>query len=134
MRQLPAIMSSSAAPARSERGRRPTYWSGLPGARRGRRERHDPPAGLRRLGSAEVLADDEQARVLAPAERAGEGATVQVDRGQHLAALAHPHAVLVTHVGVPDGALGIDADPVWVVAGRLRPHPPVDQAAVRADL
>ena len=42
------------------------HWSGLPGAWRRCRERHDPPAGLRRLGSAEVLADDEQARVLAP--------------------------------------------------------------------
>src|SRR5260370_19339251 len=107
--------------------------SGLPGARRRRRERRAPPAGLRRPGSAEVLADDEQARVLAPAERAGEGATVQVDRGQHLAALAHPHALLVTHVGVPDSALGIDADPVWVIAWRLRPHPPAAEAAVRAD-
>jgi len=34
-------------------------------------------------------------------ERAGEGAAVQVDRGQHLAALAHPHAVLVTTAGWP---------------------------------
>src|SRR5207247_6630729 len=91
-----------------------TRWSGLPGARRGRRERHDLPAGLRRLGSAVFLADDEQLRVLAPAERAGEGATVQADRAQHLAALAHPHAVLVADVGVPGSALGIDADPVRV--------------------
>jgi hypothetical protein len=51
-----------------------THWSVLPGARRGRRERHDPPAGLRRLGPAEVLADDEQALVLPSAERAGEAA------------------------------------------------------------
>jgi hypothetical protein len=43
----------------------------VPGARRGCRERHDPPAGLRRFVPAVVLADDEQARVLAAAERAG---------------------------------------------------------------
>ena len=24
--------------------------------------------------------------------------------------------------------VGIDADPVWVIAGRLRPHPPVAEA------
>ena len=52
--------------------------------------------GPRRPGSAGVLADDEQARVLPSAERAGEGGAVQVDRGPHLAAHAHPHAVLVT--------------------------------------
>ena len=51
------------------------------------------------------------------AERASEGAPVQLERVQHLAALAHPHAVLVAHVGVPDSALGIDADPVGVIAG-----------------
>jgi len=51
-----------------------THWSVLPGARRGRRERHDPPAGLCRLGPAGVLADDEQALVLPSAERAGEAA------------------------------------------------------------
>ncbi len=45
---------------------RPYPWSGFPGTRRGRGERDDPPAGLRRFGPAVVLADDEQARVLAP--------------------------------------------------------------------
>jgi hypothetical protein len=45
----------------------------VPGARRGCRERHDPPAGLGRFVPAVVLADDEQARVLAAAERAGVG-------------------------------------------------------------
>jgi hypothetical protein len=42
--------------------------------------------------------------------------------------------VLVAHVGVPDSALGIDADPVWVVAGRLRPHAPATEPAVAAGI
>src|SRR5260370_23872959 len=100
-----------------------TRWSGLPGARRGRRERRDPPAGLRRPGSAEVLADDEQARVLAPAERAGEGAPVQADWGQRPAALAHPHAGLVAHVGIPDTPPRTHPDPS-PAAPSLPPPPP----------
>jgi hypothetical protein len=98
------------------------------------REGDHLPAGRPRLGPAIVLADDEQARVLFPAERAGEGAAVQLDRGQHSAALPHPYTMLVAHVGVPDSALGIDADPVRMVTGRLRPHPPVAKAAVCADV
>ena len=96
--------------------------------------RNDPPGGPPRLRSAVVLADDEQVRVVPPAERASEGAPVQLERGQHLATLAHPHAVLVAHVGVPDSALGIDTDPVWVIARSLGPHPPVAEATVRADV
>src|SRR5260221_13214220 len=90
-----------------------------PRARCGRREGDDLPARWRWLGSAPGLADDEQARVLPAAERAGESAAIQVDCGQHLTTLAHTNTVLVADVGVPDGALGIHADSCRVVCGRL---------------
>jgi hypothetical protein len=115
-------------------GRFRVAMTGLPCARCRSRERHDPPGGFRRLGSAPVLADDEQLRVLPPAERAGEGSPVQVDRGQYLAALADTHTVLFADVGVPDSAVGIHVDPIRVVARRLRPNPPVVEAAVPADV
>src|SRR5215469_524710 len=89
--------------------------SGSAGAGCGRRERHDPPAGLPRLGPSIVLADDEQPRVRPAAERAGEGTAIQVNCGQHRTALAHADTVLVADVGVPDGTLGIHADPVRVI-------------------
>jgi len=106
-----------------------TGWSRSPGARDGRREGHDPPGRWRRPGSAPGLAGDEQARVLPAAERAGKGAAIQVDSCQHLAALPHTGTVLVADVGVPDGALGIYADSVRVIAGvsaytRRLPRPP----------
>jgi hypothetical protein len=49
---------------------------------------------------------------------------------------AHPHAVLVAHVGLPDSALGIDADPVWMVPGvsahtRRSPSAPMSYAVSR---
>jgi hypothetical protein len=102
----------------------------LPGAWCGGWEHDDLPGRFRRLRAAPLLADDVQLRPIAAAERAGEGTSVQFDRGQNLAALAHPHAVSVTHVGVPDGALGIDTDPVGVVVPVVRPRSPVGQVAV----
>jgi hypothetical protein len=42
--------------------------------------------------------------------------------------------VLVADVGVPDGTLGVRADSVRVVARRLRPHAPVAEPAVAADV
>lgn len=59
-------------------------WSGFPGTRCWCRERHNPPAGLPRLGPAPGLADDEQTGVVPTAERAGEGAAIQVDSSEHL--------------------------------------------------
>jgi hypothetical protein len=71
--------------------------------------------------------------VLAP-KHAGEAATVQLDRLQHLAALADPHAMLVGDVGVPDGAFGVYTDAVRVVAAEVGPRPPARQAAVGGDI
>jgi hypothetical protein len=96
-------------------------WPGLrpAGAGCACREREDLPGRLRRLGSAAGLGDDEQARALPPAERAGERAAIEYDGGQHLPALAHPHAAPVSHVGVPDRALGVEGGLRW----RVMPTP-----------
>ena len=51
--------------------------------------------------------DHVQRRTVRPAKHAGEAAAVERDRREHLAALGHPYAVLVWHVGIPGGALGI---------------------------
>jgi hypothetical protein len=98
------------------------------------RERDDLPGRLRRLGSAPGLGDDEQARVLPAAERAGERAAIEFNGRQRLAALAHPHAAPARDVGVPDRTLGVGANAVRVIAGCLCPHPPVMQVAVAADV
>ena len=58
-------------------------------------------------------------------------AAVELDGVQHLAALADPHAVAVRHVGVPDGALGIQADAVGVLAG-VAPTPAGSESAPSA--
>src|SRR5215472_7316004 len=81
----PAVLAACAAPERLI-GAAPaeSLWLMPAGARCGRWERHDPSGGLRRPGPAIDLAHDEQARVLPAAERAGEGAAIQLDRGQHL--------------------------------------------------
>ena len=76
----------------------------------GRMEGADPKAGT-----------SSSARIATPSPRAGASTT-------------DPHAVPVRHVGVPDGTLGIDADPVGVVIPREGLHPPVAQVAVRADV
>src|ERR1700741_598820 len=80
----------------------------LPGAGCGGWEHHDLPRRFGRLPAAPLLAYHVKLRSIAAAERAGEGTSVQFDRGKNLAPLAHPHAVSGTHVGQPDGALGIE--------------------------
>jgi hypothetical protein len=104
-------------------------WPVKVSRRQGRAPGRPRPARWRRPGTASGLADDEQARVLSAAERAGKGAAIQVDSCQHFAALPHTGTVLVADVGVPDGALGIYADSVRVIAGvsaytRRLPRPP----------
>src|SRR5690606_29980215 len=92
------------------------------------------PAGFRRVRSAPCLADDEQPRFVATAERTGEGAAIDLRGRQHLTALADTDTVPVPDVGVPDGPLVIEADAVRMVARRLRPDSPVSQAPVAGDV
>ena len=94
----------------------------------GRLARADP------AGAAPAAATTNSVRPSDPAEHAGEAAAVDLDDLEHLAALGDADAAAVGHVGVPDGTLGIDADPVGGGVAQVRPDPPVRQRAVGADL
>src|SRR5690606_33380906 len=90
---------------------------------------------LRRvLHAAPLGREDEQRPAVRAAERAGEGTPVQLDRLQDVPALGNAYAPLVWHVGVPDGALGVDADAVRIATGEIGPRPPVAQVAVVGDV
>ena len=81
------------------------------------------------LGAAPLLRDDEQRAAIGTTERAREAAPVALDRVEHLAALANTHAAPVADIGVPDSAVSVQANPVRMIAGRLRPRAPVAQTA-----
>ena len=76
----------------------------------------------------------EQRPHVSASERASEAAAVQVDRLKHLATFANAYAALVRDVPVPDGAFGVEAYPVRDASGKVGPHSPVRQAAVRRDV
>jgi hypothetical protein len=59
----------------------------------------------------------------APPKHASEAAAVQVDRVQHLTALANAHAPLVGYVSVPDGAFRVQANAMRDAAVEVRPKP-----------
>src|SRR5690606_20578861 len=86
------------------------------------------------LHAAPLGREDEQRLAVRTAERAGEGTPVQLDRLQDVATLGDAYAPLVWHVGVPDGALFVDADAVRKATGEIGPRPPVAQAAVVDDV
>ena len=92
------------------------------------------PVGSVAFGSATLLADDVQLWLVIAAERAGESASVQVDCGEHLATLAHPHAVAVADVGVPDGAARRRGRSRPDGRPACRPHPSVGERAVGGDV
>src|SRR5437870_1661826 len=81
-----------------------------------------------------LLTDDIQLWVVAAAERARKSPAVKIDGPESFAALAHSHAVSVSHIGVPDSALGIDADPVGMVVSNLCPDPPTAEVAILDDV
>src|SRR5437773_8574789 len=62
-----------------------------------------------------------------PAEDAREAAPVKLDGLQHLAALGHANAMLVSDIRVPHRPVSIQANAVRMVAGYLGPYPPVRQ-------
>jgi hypothetical protein len=67
------------------------------------------------------------------AEHAGEAAAVECDALQHSAAFAHTDTAFPGHLGVPDGALGVDTDAVGRVA-EVGPDPPTGEAAIDSDV
>src|SRR3954469_16322434 len=95
-------------------------------------------AGTRTLADAlravPVLRHQEQGSPIRATEHAGEAAAVEIDPLQHLAALGDADATLVRDVGVPDGCLRVDADPVRDTVAEIGPGPAAREAAVSADL
>src|SRR5919107_472833 len=93
----------------SDFGSLPTAPSGPAGARRGcpgDDQLSGPGRLVHVLHTAPFGGEHEQRTPIRAAEHAGEGGAVEVDRLQHLPALADPHTAPVRHVGVPDRALG----------------------------
>ena len=75
-------------------------------------------------------------RVLAvgAAEHARKAAPVGLDDVERLPALGNAHAVLVRDVGVPDGAVPVEAYPIGRCAiAEVRPDAPVVERAVHSD-
>src|SRR5215213_9019791 len=66
----------------------------------------------------------EQRAAVRAAERAGEAPAVELDRLEHLAALANAHTALVGDVSVPDRVLRVEADAVGETVSEVGPHPP----------
>ena len=82
------------------------------------------------ITSGHLAAVDEQRAAVGSAEHAGETAAIDRHRLQHLAALADPDTALVRHIGVPDGALLIQAQSVRHAVSQVRPDPAIAQAPV----
>src|SRR5207247_8138899 len=95
-------------------------------------------AGLRPVGHvlrAPPLGRHQEERLPARAtEHAGETAAVEVDRLQHLATRADPHAALVGDVPVPGGSFPVEADAIGDTVAQVGPYPAVRQAAVGGDI
>jgi hypothetical protein len=54
----------------------------------------------------------EQGAAIVPAQHAGERRAIELDPIQHLPALADSHAAATGDIGVPRGALAVEADAV----------------------
>ena len=78
--------------------------------------------------------DHEQRPAIIAAEHAREAPAITIDALKHLAAFANAHASLVGHVGVPDGAFGIDTDTVRHSVPELGPGPAVRQRAIAGNV
>src|SRR5919204_375024 len=102
----------------------------------------DPPPGARPGGQPghvvgwsvthpPLLNHDEERAPFGAAEHAGERGPVERDPGEDLPTLTNPHAG-IPPVSRPDGAFGVDADPVR--PDSVGPDPAVRQAAVGGDV
>src|SRR5712692_2777108 len=76
----------------------------------------------------------EQSLSIRAPKRARETAAIKLNCLQHLTALANAYATLVRDVPVPDGILGVEADPVGDAVAEVGPHPAFRQVAVRCDM
>src|SRR2546422_2561449 len=112
--------------------RPPDAWCGRLGGQ------HLPRARSRNVGdvlhTAPLGGDHEQCSIAGASEHAGETAAIKLDCLQHLTPFVDAHATLVGNISVPDGFVGVDADPVGNASAEVGPHPLVRQAAVRSDV
>ena len=69
-----------------------------------------------------------------PAEHAGEATTVEGNGAEDLAAFGDTCAALMRHVGVPGGAVSVEADTVWSVLAEIGPDPATRQSSVGDDV
>jgi hypothetical protein len=59
-----------------------------------------------------VRGDHEEGGAVRSAEHAGERTAIELDPLQDLAVFRDPHAAAITDVGVPHGAVAVEADAV----------------------
>ena len=110
---LVVATTSNSRPRRHRRGfLRPSYGQPMPGTWTSAASTWPVRPPLMLSGPRHSLTVMNSVRRSGAAEHAGEAAAVELDRLQHLAAFADAHAALVRDVGVPDGALGVEADAV----------------------
>src|SRR5262249_35125296 len=67
-------------------------------------------------------------------EHASEAPPVEVDHLQHPTTFAYPDATPVGNVSVPDGVVGVEADPIGDTLAEVGPHPAIRKAAVLGDV
>ena len=84
--------------------------------------------------SAPLGGRDEQGATVGTTQRAREAAAIDRDGLEDFTAFADANALLVRYVGVPDGAFGIDADPVRHIRSEIGPHPAAREAAILFDV
>jgi hypothetical protein len=82
------------------------------------------------LGTFPLGRYQEQRLAVSSAEHTREASTIQLDRLEHLSPFTHAHAMLASHVGVPESPFGIEANPVRMICTRLGPDSPMGEAAV----
>src|SRR5437016_12664350 len=79
------------------------------------------------LGPFPLGGDHEQGLAVGSAEHTGKASTIQLDRLEHLSPFTHAHAMLVSHVGVPESPFGIQTNPVRMIGARFCPDAPMGE-------
>ncbi len=64
----------------------------------------------------------EQRLAASSAEHTREASTIKLDCLEHHSTFTDTHAMLVSHTGVPESSLGIEANPVRMICARLSPN------------
>src|SRR6266581_7472110 len=85
------------------------------------------------LGPFPLGGDHEQGLAVGSAEHTGKASTIQLDRLEHLSPFTHAHAMLVSHVGVPESPFGIETNPVRMIGARFCPDSAIGEAAGRVN-